>query len=49
MLCEMNYVDGEANGAAREFYPDGRLETLSWITNGNLPLLFKYWSHKTAL
>jgi antitoxin component YwqK of YwqJK toxin-antitoxin module len=36
LLCEMNYVKGEADGELREFYPDGKLETVSWYINGKL-------------
>lgn len=36
LLCEMNYVKGEADGAVREYYPDGKLKALLWFSNGKL-------------
>jgi antitoxin component YwqK of YwqJK toxin-antitoxin module len=36
LLCEMNYVKGEADGAVREYYSDGKLDTLFWFKNGKL-------------
>lgn len=34
LLCEMNYVKGKAEGAVREYYPDGKLKNLLWFNNG---------------
>lgn len=36
LLCEMNYVKGVAEGAVREYFPDGKLKNLSWFRNGKL-------------
>jgi antitoxin component YwqK of YwqJK toxin-antitoxin module len=36
LLCEMQYVNGKPDGAAREYGPDGKLKGLRWFKNGRL-------------
>lgn len=34
LLCDMNYVNGNAEGPVREYYPDGKLQNLLWFHDG---------------
>lgn len=36
LLCEMNYVRGKAEGAVREYHPNGKLKALLWFNNAKL-------------